>query len=270
MHRTVPLVALLAVACAGAGNADIAPCPDRAAELERRLAEVLVQVQPWNEAGAAPGPVVSSALAAVTMPFHRSDTTTAIYLTSEGRRVVGDQSLEPGRAAMCGALSLPTPDPAATPGADAPVFRAHIAATAKASEAAELLVDFRTCGGHRVDLVFRRDPQPEVAPAAEEQPPTPGECPGNEEVLAVLLEKTPLPEAFLTVLPLRLSPEVGRPFQIEQGERWERAAQRLAEAVGSTEPPVSMWFESAGALAPMDDPSVLLQAPWTPAPSPED
>jgi len=74
-----------------------------------------------------------------------------------------------------------------------------------------------------------------------------------------------VPETFLTVLPVRLSPEEA-PFQIKQGERWERAAQRLAESAGNAEPPAKIWFENAGTLAPMDDPGVLLQAPWTPAP----
>ncbi|MBW1880615.1 MAG: hypothetical protein JRJ84_19845, partial [Deltaproteobacteria bacterium] len=78
-----------------------------------------------------------------------------------------------------------------------------------------------------------------------------------------------VPETFLTVLPVRLSPEEA-PFQIKQGERWERAAQRLVESMGSAEQPSRIWFESAGTLAPMNEPGVLLQAPWTAKPSAPD
>ncbi|MBW2256572.1 MAG: hypothetical protein JRI25_18515, partial [Deltaproteobacteria bacterium] len=206
MHRTLPLFALLVVACAGADSTP--PPADGTADLDPHLAQaerVLAQVQPWNGADAARGLVAPSALAAVAMPFHRSDAAVAIYLTAEGHRAVGDQHLEPGRAPLCGALALPSPTPAAASDGGDLTVRAHIAATARASEAAELLIDLQTCGGHRVDLVFRRDPQPDV--------------------MADLLEKAQVPETFLTVLPVRLSPEEA-PFQIKQGERWERAAQR--------------------------------------------
>lgn len=278
MTRGSRIPALLVLLFAGCGGDEIPPCPDRAADLERRLLEAeetLHQVQPWNGAGADPGVVPPSALAAAPLPFQLSDTSVAVHLTAEGERLLGDRHLEPGRATLCQALSLPPPPPPteADSSADAavPTVRAHIAATADASRAAELLVDLWSCGGPQVDLVFRRDPQPELVhpPTPEAPPPEPGTCPGTEEMLAVVLENVYVPETFLTVLPVRLSPEEV-PFQVKQGERWDAAAQRLAAAFGTSEAPVPLWVAGAGTLAPVRDPSVLLQAPWTPVPGTPD